>query len=120
MRVIARSAYRFFLMLHPHEFRAEFGDEMLWIFDEQMRRNCQRVAHVFLCAQLLSDVFRSAFIQRTLREREQQQPSTCGPHFYAGSSGSASQIAQGSFVVFSCLFSLFSIVLFLRMVISNL
>jgi hypothetical protein len=33
-RMIARSAYRFLLRLHPASFQREFGDEMLWIFDE--------------------------------------------------------------------------------------
>ena len=29
-----RSLYRALLSLHPPEFRDQFGDEMLWIFDE--------------------------------------------------------------------------------------
>ena len=34
-RIIARFAYRFLLRLHPASFRYDFGDEMLWIFDEE-------------------------------------------------------------------------------------
>ena len=34
-RIIARFAYRFLLRLHPASFQYDFGDEMLWIFDEQ-------------------------------------------------------------------------------------
>jgi hypothetical protein len=34
-RIIARSAYRFLLRLHPASFQYDFGDEMLWIFDEE-------------------------------------------------------------------------------------
>ena len=37
-RIIARFAYRFLLRLHPASFRYDFGDEMLWIFDEEPRR----------------------------------------------------------------------------------
>jgi hypothetical protein len=29
-----RAMYRAVLFLHPPEFREQFGDEMLWIFDE--------------------------------------------------------------------------------------
>jgi hypothetical protein len=34
-RIIARFAYRLLLRLHPASFQYDFGDEMLWIFDEE-------------------------------------------------------------------------------------
>jgi len=34
-RILSRLAYRFLLRLHPASFQHDFGDEMLWIFDEQ-------------------------------------------------------------------------------------
>jgi hypothetical protein len=34
IRVLSRKTYRFLLYLHPPAFREQFGDEMLWIFDE--------------------------------------------------------------------------------------
>jgi hypothetical protein len=118
MRTFARIAYGFILHLQPHEFRAEFGEEMLWIFDEQMRCGEGGVARVVLCAQLLLDAAHSAFIQRVLRD--QQQPETLGPPIEQMSpSVLLTQIAQGGFLVFSCLFSIFSIVLCLEMVMSS-
>jgi hypothetical protein len=118
MRVFARMTYGFILQLHPHEFRVEFGDEMLWIFDEQMRCGKNGVARVALFVQLLLDVFRSAFIQRVLRE---QHLETTGLRFdQIGSSACVIRIAQGAFIVFSCLFSVFNIFLCLHMVMSGL
>jgi hypothetical protein len=34
---MTRRLYRFLLSLHPREFREEFAEEMLWIFDEAGR-----------------------------------------------------------------------------------
>src|SRR5262249_50783325 len=34
----ARRLYRSILRLHPARFRREFGDEMLWIFDEELAK----------------------------------------------------------------------------------
>ena len=118
MRALARIVYIFVLQLHPREFRAEFGDDMLWIFEEQIRRSEDGVVRVVLCAQLLLDAFRSAFIQCALREQQQE---SVGPRFnQIGSSGCVIQAAQGGFIVLACLFSIFSIVLCLHMVMSSL
>ena len=38
-RVVSRFAYRFLLGLHPASFQDEFGAEMLWIFEEEYKRN---------------------------------------------------------------------------------
>jgi hypothetical protein len=118
MRTFTRLAYGFILQLHPHEFRAEFGEEMLWIFDEQMRCGESGVGRVVLCAQLLLDAAHSAFIQHVLRD--QQQPETLGPPIeQMSSSARLTQIAQGGFLVFSCLFLIFDIVLSLKMMMSS-
>jgi hypothetical protein len=37
-RAVAVSAYRLILRLHPAPFAARFGDEMLWIFEEECER----------------------------------------------------------------------------------
>jgi hypothetical protein len=50
-----RLFYRALLHLHPVSFRDRFGEEMLWIFDEQTREG--RSFH------LLFDVLRSLFVQ---------------------------------------------------------
>jgi hypothetical protein len=119
MRAFARVAYRFVLQLHPDAFRAEFGDEMLWIFDEHTHCREAGMVSVVLYAQLFLDALRSAFIQNALREHSHSQ--AIGPHFrQIGSSARVVQIAQGSFIIFNCLCGIFLIVLFLQMVISNL
>ena len=33
---LSRMTYRLILRVHPGSFRERFGDEMLWIFDEEM------------------------------------------------------------------------------------
>jgi hypothetical protein len=119
MRSFARRAFGFVVHLHPNEFRIEFGDEMLWIFDEQMNGSARGIDRVVLYARLLLDVLRSAFIQHTLRER--LRPDAVGPHFgQIGSSARVIQVAQGGFIVFSCLFNIFIIALCLHMVMSSL
>jgi hypothetical protein len=40
-----RSSYRVILQMHPGSFRERFGDEMLWVFDEERQRG--RTARVF-------------------------------------------------------------------------
>ena len=37
-QVSVRSVYQLILRVHPAAFRGEFGEEMLWIFDEECRR----------------------------------------------------------------------------------
>jgi hypothetical protein len=50
-RAISLSVYRLILRSHPAPFLARFGDEMLWIFEEE----CQRGATVrLLCDGILS------------------------------------------------------------------
>jgi len=58
-RRLARGLYRYILRLHPAAFRREFGDEMLWIFDEESAKS----RHV----RLFPDVFASLGRQWVLR-----------------------------------------------------
>jgi hypothetical protein len=117
MKSLARIAYGFFVQMHPLEFRIEFADEMLWIFDEQMMGANRQTARVVLCAQLLLDVLRSAFLQHILREKP--QPAAVGPYFgQMASSGGV--VIQTGFILFCSLFNIFCIALGLRMVMSSL
>ena len=45
-RAFARFAYRLLLSLHPASFQDEFGNEMLWIFDEEYSQG--GAAYMFL------------------------------------------------------------------------
>ena len=48
MRALLRNLYRGMIHLHPASFRGEFGDEMLWIFDEETSSG--RIFSLFLDA----------------------------------------------------------------------
>ena len=63
-----RSAYRLLLHLHPAPFQYRFGDEMLWIFDEESKRG--HTAHLFF------DAGFSLIRQRCTLRREPAQVST--------------------------------------------
>jgi hypothetical protein len=72
----ARLFYRALLHLHPRSFRDRFGEEMLWIFDEQTREGRS--------FQLLFDVVRSLLVQHIdvqLHPQPQPQPQPSG--FYS-------------------------------------
>jgi hypothetical protein len=119
MSLFARTAYRLVLRLHPRGFRAEFGDEMLWIFDEEMRCGESGGTRVLLrCTRLLADVIRSAFIQRVLREPEQPK-IFAAPFGHMNSSTSLIQAGQGVFLLLSLVFSIFGIVLSGELLISG-
>jgi hypothetical protein len=108
MRSPLRIVYRAVLRLHPHSFRAEFGDEMLWIFDEESRRGA--------AASLLFDGVRSIVVQNV--KPRTQQTETVGPYYCEiNSSLPAFRFTQAGLIVISCLFCLFSLSLFLSMVI---
>lgn len=118
MKSFARSAFSIMVYLHPRKFRTEFGEEMLWIFDEQVKDPAQATDRVELYVRLLFDVLCSAFIQHTLRRP--LQPEAVGPLFgNIGSSSRVFHIAQGAFIVLSCLFNVASIALCLRMVMAS-
>jgi CubicO group peptidase (beta-lactamase class C family) len=49
---LARGLYRCILRLHPAAFYREFGDEMLWIFDEEFRKRSVMPLFADACASL--------------------------------------------------------------------
>ena len=125
MRAVARIAYRVILRLHPLAFRAEFGEEMLWIFDQEMRdEEMRNTTHsksfsVELPMRLLLDGFRSALLQHTARPHaEQPQPESAGLTFCEIESAiPIVRFAQAGFVAFSCLFCLLSVAIVASMVV---
>src|SRR5258705_3069136 len=56
-----RRLYRILILLHPPAFRKQFGDEMLWIFDESRSER----AHSFLGDAVVS-VLRQWVIRRAI------------------------------------------------------
>ena len=130
MRAVARIAYRALLRLHPSAFRAEFGDEMLWIWDEEMRdekirdeelrdrAQCKSFS-LELPIRLLLDGLRSALIQHTVRTHSPQpQAEPIGPNFCQIESAiPIVRFAQAGFVAFSCLFCLLSVAIVASMVV---
>jgi hypothetical protein len=46
MRSLLRIVYRTIIQMHPSSFRDEFGEEMIWIFDEESREG--NAAYVLL------------------------------------------------------------------------
>jgi hypothetical protein len=105
MRPLLRTAYLVILHLHPQAFRAEFGDEMLWIFDEESRHGA--------AARLIVDGVRSIVVQNA-RPRV-QQVETVGPIYREiDSSLPAERFAQATLVALCCSLSLS---LFLSMVV---
>jgi hypothetical protein len=98
--------YRAILRLHPADFRAEFGDEMLWIFDEESGQG-----HAL---SLLWDGLRSTAIQH-IRKPPSPQYQTAGPiYIEIDSTIPAERIAQKWLVTLSCTLSLS---LFLSMIV---
>jgi hypothetical protein len=119
MNTFTRAAFSFIVSLHPTEFRAEFGDDMAWIFDEQMASVEARTARFIRCAELLLDALRSAFVQHTLRERPLSE--VIRPHFVQTESTALMIRATHAGFIFICsLFNIFCIVLALHMAISCL
>ena len=105
MRPLLQTAYRIILRLHPESFRVEFGDEMLWIFEEE--------SHHGAAPRLLLDGLRSIFIQN-VRPRI-RQVETAGPIYREiDSSLPAERFAQATLVALCCSLSLS---LFLSMVV---
>lgn len=69
MNAPLRLLYRALLHLHPNSFRDRFGEEMLWIFDEQTRQSRS--------LPLLVDVLRSLLVQHVAAQlHPQPQPSS--------------------------------------------
>lgn len=66
MRSLLRSLYRGMIHLHPAAFRSEFGEEMLWIFDEESSSG--RAFSLFL------DAARSILLQRVRLHTKKTAP----------------------------------------------
>ncbi len=66
MRSLLRSLYRGLIHLHPTSFRSEFGEEMLWIFDEETGGG--RVFSLFL------DAAHSVLLQRVRLHTKKTAP----------------------------------------------
>jgi hypothetical protein len=97
-RVVPRFAYRMIVRLHPVWFRERFGDEMMWIFDEESRRGAT--------ARALLDGFLSLLRQRCQVTDVPRQTSISSGTLIADSSIGAVRFAQGG-VVASMLFAFF-------------
>jgi hypothetical protein len=114
MRPLARNAYRAILLLHPRDFREEFGEEMLWVFTEELGRRPSRALTLF---RLLLDGLGSALVQQMLRPRERkQQAVVAGAYLDLDSPVPLVRFAQAGFLTVSCVSLLFSISLFVSMV----
>jgi|SRR5580765_3600256 len=114
MSSLACTAYRAILRLHPYEFRAEFGDEMLWVFHEELRSSEPRIRGV---ARLLLDGARSVVVQHTLRPRERQKAAVVeGCYIDITYAPPMIRFAQAGFLAVSFVSLLFSLSLFLSMV----
>ena len=98
MRYLLRLVYRAILQLHPQDFRADFGDEMLWIFDEESQNG-----HALT---LLWDGFRSIVVQNALRQEPVQAETVGGIYIEMDSTIPAERIAQQWLVALCCTLSL--------------
>jgi hypothetical protein len=65
---LPRTAYRLILRVHPAPFRKRFGEEMLWIFDQE----CERGARKLLIDGALSAVRQHA------KEQDEHEPAPAG------------------------------------------
>lgn len=114
MSTLARNAYRAILLLHPKDFREEFGEEMLWVFTEELGH---RPSGALTLLRLLLDGLSSALVQQALRPREpRQQAVATGAYLDLDSPVPLVRFAQAGFLTVSCVSLLFSISLFISMV----
>jgi hypothetical protein len=112
MRHLLRFVYRGILQLHPQDFRVQFGNEMLWIFDQEMHDEESRSGTAAL--RLVLDGMLSILIQN-VRPRIQPQIEAAGPIYREVDSAiPAERYAQATLVILCCTLSL---TLFLSMVV---
>lgn len=99
MRSPLRFVYRAILRLHPHTFRAEFGDEMLWIFDQESRHG--------RAITLLTDGIRSLVVQHAIRPRNPELAE--GYYYEVNSAPPLFRFTQAGFIILTIalFFSLF-------------
>ena len=101
-RAAALSVYRLILRIHPASFVARFGDEMLWIFEEECKRGA--------ATRLIFDGFLSLLRQRF---RVQEEPAHTSAGFVvlvSDSRMSLVRLFQG-WVMSSLLFAGFALLL---------
>ncbi len=115
MKSFVRYVFGFLVRLHPPEFQREFGVEMLWIFDESIAGLKPGTSSLNVCICLLCDAFRSALLQRLMREQKKIEADAT-MFVQIGSFGLISRAVQITFLVVACLCTAFNIVLFLYMV----
>jgi hypothetical protein len=108
MRPVLSSTYRIILRLHPQPFRAEFGNEMLWIFEEESRNGSS--------LRLLLDGLCSIVVQN-VRPRIQQAEAVGPIYREIDSSLPAERFAQATLVTLCCSLSLAA---FLSMVVPRI
>lgn len=95
-RISLRSAYLLLLRIHPASFRDEFGEEMLWIFDEECRQG--RAARIFL------DGVLSLIRQRCAFQRA-PKPVAAGVGLIISDSGiGAARFMQAGLLMFTLIF----------------
>jgi hypothetical protein len=90
MRALLRNLYRGMILLYPASFRSEFGEEMLWIFDEEVRQGS--------AAMLFFDAAR-AIVLRRLRPPSEQL-ATSGYYVEIESALPAQRVAQALLAIF--------------------
>ena len=86
-RAVSLSIYRLILRVHPARFVARFGDEMLWIFEEERQRGAT--------ARLLFDGILSLLRQRFSLHDEPPQASASFGVLVSDSRIGAGRLLQG-------------------------
>jgi hypothetical protein len=89
MRALLRILYRGLIRLYPASFRSEFGEEMLWIFDEEVRQGSATA--------LFFDAARAIVLRRLKPPSEQF--ATSGYYVEIESALPAQRVAQALFAI---------------------
>jgi hypothetical protein len=94
MKDLLRIAYRGMIRLYPPSFRGEFEDEMLWIYDEEMRDRKMRNSR---CAALFLDA--ACAIARQQVSSRIRRPAAVAYYVEVESTLPAQRIAQAMLVM---------------------
>jgi hypothetical protein len=94
MKELLRIAYRGMIRLYPPSFRGEFEDEMLWIYDEEMRDKKMRSGR---CASLFFDA--ACAIVRLQMSSWMRRPVPVAYYVEVDSALPAQRIAQAMLVM---------------------
>ena len=93
MKDLLRIAYRGMIRLYPASFRGEFEDEMLWIYDEEMRDGKRSIR----CASLFFDA--ACAIVRQQVSTRMRRPVPVAYYVEVDSALPAQRIAQAMLVM---------------------